>query len=397
MNTPKQPNKTKPNYYDELKVNRVIHAAGTKTTHGGTRMHPDAIAAMQQASESFVSIEDLNRAIGKYIAHITTAEAGMVTSGAASGVVLSIAACITGTSHAAIKQLPDTTGLKNECIMQHHHYGPYSHMYTFPGNKIRLIGDANDCCEQDLESAINEKTAAIAFLFGPRISTIGLSLKQVCRIAKRYGIFVIVDAAAMLPPKENLKKYILEGADLVTISGGKMIHGPQNTGILFGKKDLIEAAMANNSPHHAIGRPYKVSREAMVGLYVALKQFMALDEAAYYKACRQQLEPLIDRLNKLPWVRVECVHDQINYNVPVATIQLTSEWTGIPASKVPAYMLKGKPSIFMQYFKSLNHLVVNPVSVQKNEMAMVSEKLFQLFASNKSDQPKHIEKENSLC
>ncbi|OGT42073.1 MAG: hypothetical protein A3F42_07380 [Gammaproteobacteria bacterium RIFCSPHIGHO2_12_FULL_37_34] len=255
--------------YKELGVIPVIHAAGTKTTHGGTRSHPEVFKAMELASKSFVSIEELNRKVGEYIAKITGAEAGMVTSGAASGVVLSIAACMTGMNITKVRQLPNSAGMKDELIVQKIHVGSYSHMYTFTGAKLIEVGNINGCLPEELEAAINEKTVAVNYLLGPRISKVGLSLKKVVDIAHKYNLPVIVDAAAMLPPKSNLRRYIDEGADLVTISGGKMIHGPQGVGLLFGKKDLIDAAFANSSPNHAIGRPHKISREEIVGLYVS--------------------------------------------------------------------------------------------------------------------------------
>lgn len=365
--------------YKEIGVVPVIHAAGTKTTHGGTQSPPEVFKAMELASKSFVNIEELNRKVGEYIAEITGAEAGMVTSGAASGVVLSIAACMTGTDIVKIRKLPNATGMKSELILQKIHAGSYSHMYTFAGAKLIEVGDINNCLPDELESAINEKTVAINYLLGPRISRAGLSLKQVSDIAHKHNLPVIVDAAAMLPPKSNLRRYIDEGADLVTISGGKMIHGPQGAGLLFGKKDLIDAAFSNASPNHAIGRPHKVSREEIVGLYTALKLFMENDEELMFIRYREKLKLVSEQLDELEELRLEIVHDQINYNVPVLTIQFNEKWKGPSPSNIPKTLLQGNPRIFMQYFKELDQLVVNPVSLQESEPEIVGKMLKNLF------------------
>jgi D-glucosaminate-6-phosphate ammonia-lyase len=299
----------------------------------------------------------------------------MVTSGAASGVVLSIAACMSGTDVARIRQLPDASGMPDEVVVQKIHRGAYSHMYTFSGARLIDVGDMDGCLSAELDAAIGPRTAAVAYLLGPRIGLQGLSLPQVVEVAHRRGVPVIVDAAAMLPPKENLRRFIAEGADLVTFSGGKMIHGPQNTGILCGRSDLVAACLANASPNHAIGRPHKVSREDMVGLYVALKQFVARDEADSQAAYRRRLKPIVQALQGVPDIHAEIVHDGRNYNVPVVAISFAETWPGPPGRALPALMLGGEPAIFMQYFAGLGHLVVNPVSLQPGEPEIVGERL----------------------
>jgi len=379
--------------YKELGVVPVIHAAGTKTTHGGARSHPEVFKAMELASRSFVSIEELNRKVGEYIARITGAEAGMVTSGAASGVVLSMAACMTGTDIRKIRQLPNSAGMKDELIVQKIHVGSYCRMYTFTGAKLIEVGNINDCLVDELEGAITENTAAINYLLGPRISRSGLSLKKVVDIAHKHNIPVIVDAAAMLPPKTNLRRYIDEGADLVTISGGKMIHGPQGAGLLFGRRDLIDAAFANASPNHAIGRPHKVSREEIVGLYVALKLFMESDEAAMFLRYREKLNVVYKYLADIEALNLEVIHDQINYNVPVLAIRFNENWKGPNPADLPKVLLQGSPRIFMQYFKELDHLVVNSVSLQEGEAELVGQMLKNLFIGYQETKVKEAQSE----
>jgi uncharacterized pyridoxal phosphate-dependent enzyme len=365
----------KNNIYNDLGIKTVIHAAGTKSSFGGSRMSAAVIDAITEASKHFASIDAVNRKIGEYIAEITGAEAGMVTSGAASGVVLSMAACMTGTDINKVKKLPNSQGMRNKLIMQKIHMGSYSHMYTFPGVDIVEIGDFNDCLIEELEGAYDDNTAAVGYLFGPRVSQTGLTLSQIVTSAHKRDIPVIVDAAAMLPPKSNLRKYITEGADLVVFSGGKLIHGPQATGLMFGRKDLVDAAFANSNPNHSIGRPHKVSKEDMIGLYVALKQFMESDEEVMLENFKDKLTPIVDELSNINGVTVEIVHDGINYHVPVAIIKFHPSLEKIQAADFPKIMLRNEPAIFMQYFKELGHLVVNPISLQDGEPEIVAQEL----------------------
>ena len=361
--------------YKEIGVTPIINAGGTKSAYGGSKMSDEVLEAIREASRSFVSMIELNKKIGEYIARITGAEAGMVTSGAASGTVLSIAACMTGTDISKIRRLPDSTGMKNELIIQKIHRGAYSHMYTFSGAKFVEIGNFNECLEEELEGAITEKTVAMGYLFGPRVPRSGLTFSKVIEIAHKYKIPVIVSAAAMLPPKKNLSKYIQEGADLVVFSGGKMIHGPQATGLLFGKRSLVEAALANASPNHAIGRPHKVSKEDMVGLYAALKSYIEIDEEKMFKNFIHLLQPIIKALSDIKGIKAEIIHDEINHHVPVIVIQFDPEWLGPSGAEISTILLQKNPRIFIQYFKELGHLVVNPVSLQDGENEIVAMRL----------------------
>lgn len=368
--------------FTELGVKTFIHAGGTKTTHGGTRMHEDVLKAIVEASKCFVDVRELNCAIGKYIAKISGAEAGMVTSGAASGLVLSMAACMTGTDIVKVLSLPNAEKMKNELIIQKIHRGAYSHMYTFSGAKFIEIGDINGCLAEELNSAIGEKTAAIAYLLGPRILPIGLSLPEVVEIAHSKNIPVILDAAAMLPPKSNLSKYIQQGADLVVFSGGKFIHGPQATGLLFGRKDLIEAAIANASPNHSIGRPHKVSKEDMIGLYVALKRLMEVDEEELIKKYINILTPILEEIKGIEGLQVDIVSDDVNYNVPNIIINFNDKWKGPTQKQILKILANGEPPIFMQYFKGINHLAVNPISLQDGEEKIIAKQLYNIFTGH---------------
>mgnify|MGYP000379606135 CR=1 FL=1 len=365
--------------YEELGIKPVIHAAGTITSFGGSMPRPEVIEAMAMASTAFVGLVELNEKVGEYIAQITGAEGGMVVSGAAGGVVLSMAACMTGKNVGFVRQLPNTTGMKNELAIQKIHRGGYSDMYTFAGAKFNEAGSVNGCLAEELDLAINENTAAVAYLFGPGVLTNGLTLKEVSDIAHARGVPVIVDAAAMLPPKSNLRKFIDDGADLVTMSGGKYIRGPQGAGLLFGKKELIEAATLNTAPNHSIGRPQKVTREEMVGLYTALKLFMEQDDVALMASYRTMIEPAYEVLQGLDGVRVSIEHDPIKHHVPTVVVRLNSESNGVDPQKLLGDLLEGDPRVFVTYDRGDDSVAINPINLRDGQAEVVAARLLELL------------------
>lgn len=361
--------------FEEIGVRPMIHAGGTNTDHGGSRMRPEVIDAMAQASQSYVPVAELNSKVGDFMAQITGAEAGMVTAGAGSGIVLSAAACMTGLDSAKILQLPDTRGMKDQIVIAKAHRGGYSHMYTFTGASLEEVGDAQAWTTEQIDAAINDNTAAVAFLLAPRVSRRGPTLAETVEVAHARGVPVIVDAAAMLPPRSNLSKYISEGADLVTVSGGKEIRGPQATGMLFGVKDLVAAALANHSPNHAIGRPHKVSREEMVGLWMALKLYVEHDEEAEIAGYRAALAPVAEAVEDIPGLEVTIRQDDFRFFLPNVVISLTSEWNGPSGPDVRAAMMEGEPRIGIRYDPDYNELEINAFNMQPGEPEIVAARL----------------------
>jgi L-seryl-tRNA(Ser) seleniumtransferase len=361
--------------YEEIGIKPMIHAGGTNTDHGGSTMRPEVIQAMVQASQSYVPIAELNSKVGDFMAQVTGAEAGMVTAGAGSGIVLSAAACMTGTDKARILQLPDTRGMKAEIVIAKAHRGPYSHMYTFAGASLVEVGEVQSWTADELDAAINDNTAAVAYLLAPRISRRGPTLKETVEIAHGRGVPVVVDAAAMLPPKSNLSRYIADGADLVTVSGGKDIRGPQGSGMLFGRKDLVAAALANHAPNHAIGRPHKVSREDMVGLWMALKLYVEHDEKAEVAGYRATLSPVVEALNGIDGIEVSIRQDDFRFFLPNVVVRLTPDWNGPSGPEVRAAMMQGEPRIGIRFDPDYNELEVNAFNMQAGEPAIVGARL----------------------
>ena len=361
--------------YDELGVPLVIHAGGPTTNYGGSLMLPETIDAMAEAGRAFVSVETLNRRIGAYIAEVTGAEAGMVVGGAAAGMVISLAACITRGDVAAVRRLPDTTGLKDELVIQKLHRGPYSHMYVFTGARFVEVGNVNSCLPEELEAALTDRTAAVAFLFAPGNPRGGLTLPQVSEIAHARDIPVIVDAAMTVPPRDNLRRFIRDGADLVTMSGGKVIRGPQATGLLYGRADLIEAAHLNSSPNHSMGRPSKVAKEEMVGMYAALRSYIDSDEDAMLRDFHELVEIIVDDVGELDGIRATVEFDDDRYFVPTAVIGFEADWTGPGVEAIGEALLAGDPPIFVRIDPARRLVEANSANLQPGEPEIIGQRL----------------------
>ena len=285
--------------YSALGVKRIIAASGSTTAYGGSKTRREILEAMNKASGMMVSLDELNRAASSIIADATGAEAGFVSSGAAGGLVLQAAAVIAGSDPAKMDRLPDSSGMKNEIIIHKSHRFPYDQCYTSVGAKFVEIGDGRRCQPWQLEAAFTENTAAVAYLFSPFITRRSIPFPEVCEIAHSHGVPVIVDAASMLPPRSNLRRFTAEGADMVIYSGGKAVRGPQGTGILCGRADLIDAAFANAAPHQFIGRGMKVAKEEIIGLMRAIQIFVDEDEDAEMAMYRRKASRLLTRSRRL--------------------------------------------------------------------------------------------------
>lgn len=333
-----------PGIYDRIGVRTIINASGATTRVGGTLMPREVIDAMIEASQSFVVIPELNAAVGRKIAEATGAEAGYVTAGSAAGMLLAVAACIAGTDPMKIRMLPQSDGLANEVIIHRAHRINYDQMFRAAGGKLVEIGIPRGTDPWELEAAITDKTACVTFVDSPSIGPGALPFATVVEIAHRHHIPVIVDAASTLPPYAHLTRWVEWGADLVIYSGGKGIRGPQDSGLLAGRKDLIAAAVANGSPNSAVGRAAKVSKEAMAGLYVALERFIAHDHDADYRTHLEQARLVHDALRERAGVRIELVADPDAYPAPSVFIwpDAGAHWT---AAGLGEALQSGEPSI----------------------------------------------------
>ncbi len=387
--------------YDDLGVHTVINASGTLTRLGGSRMAPEVLAAMNEAAASFVHLDELQARAGQVIAGITGAEAGYVTTGAAAGLTLGITACLAGLDVAKMDQLPDTSGMPNEVVVQRGHRNAYDHAIRAAGVTFVEAGylgypGAGGTWGWQLEAAITDRTVAVAC---PILDTPGtLSLPEVVAIAHARGLPVIVDAAAELPPRSNLQRFIAEGADLVVFSGGKAIGGPQASGILAGRADLIASVALQHQdmdvrretwnkrgllhdrvvqgvPHQGFGRGMKVGREEVVGLVVALQRYVAGNDEADAQRWTGLLAGIERTLQDLRHVCIQLDRGG-KRPIPKLTIELDEHALGITAYDTINALLEGEPAIAIdQSYAEHGRIGISPTGLTSEESEVVGRRL----------------------
>ena len=267
------------NTFEELGIHRYINAQDTFTKYGASCMRPCSLRAMQEISRSCVDLDEVQRKTGDAIASLTRNEAAYLTNGAAGGLTVCSAAVLALDSEEAYHALPET-GARCEIIIQRAQRNQYDRSLAATGAKIVYVGEGDkNPSRRELEEAITERTAAVAyFIYHGRDAS--LPLEEVVEIAHRCGVPVIVDAAAQNPPVENLWRFTALGADMAIFSGGKTLRGPQDSGLVLGKREWIERCRRWGPPMDGVCRGCKTSREAMVGLYAAVKAYLAQDETA---------------------------------------------------------------------------------------------------------------------
>jgi L-seryl-tRNA(Ser) seleniumtransferase len=344
-------------YYD-LGVRKVINAMGTVTILGGSLMPREVLDAMYDAARMFVSLPELHEKAGERIAGITGAEAAYVCAGAACGLMLGAAACLTRGDRQRMNQLPDASGMPNECIMLAAHRNGFDFAMRQTGARIVEVGTAdNGATAMDVMSAVNENTALIAFFmaFEQRGK---LSLDEVLSVGKSANVPVMVDAAAELPPAENLTKFIGMGADLVIFSGGKGLQGPQASGIICGRKDLIADCVAQGNPNAGIGRVAKVGKEEIMGLLAALERYLQLDHEAELRRWEDQVSAIVNSCVDIVGVRATRLFpNERGQPVPQAAIRVESN-ARVSAAELVRYLAEGDPSIRVRAMRDT--ILINP-------------------------------------
>jgi L-seryl-tRNA(Ser) seleniumtransferase len=326
-------------YYEKLGVTPFINAAGTYTILSASTMPDEVQAAIALASRRPVHLNELLDASGAYLAQRLRCEGALVTAGAAAGLVLGTAACVTRGNEQSIVGIPaDMSGLKNEVIVQKSHRYDYDHALRNCG--IRFV-DVETLDEY--EQAFTEHTV-MAHFFNAAEGKIGR--EDWIRVAHQHGVPCFNDAAADVPPISNLWNYTQMGFDLVTFSGGKGLRGPQCTGLLLGRKDLIEAAKKNNSPNsNTVGRGMKVAKEEIVGLVAAVDWFLGQDEAAMEAEYRQRADRIAKHVSDLPTVKTQIFIPEVANHVPHLLVTYDQDRIKIAGKEVMRKMREGKPRI----------------------------------------------------
>ena len=368
--------------YEELGVRPIINAGGTFTYLGGSMMEPEVLAAMNDAAKHFVDMAELAKRAGEIVAEITGAGAGLVTSGAAASLAFAAAGCMTGMDPAKVARLPDTTGMKNEIVVQRKHRNPHDHHLRVTGVKLVEVGDMFRTSSWEVEAAINERTAALVyFIYDPMPGT--LSLEKNIELAHAHNLPIIVDAAAEVPPFENLRNFTDMGVDLVAFSGGKAILGPNDTGILIGRKDLIEASSMNAFPEDypkpfgafGIGRTMKVSKEQIVGLVVALKRYAKRDHKADMNRWKKMAEFMARELNVIPNMKASVVILEQNPRpicIPKIEVSIDERASGMSASELVKRLITEEPRIAVVHWPSYHRSIyLNPQCLLDGEEKIV--------------------------
>ena len=353
--------------YEELGVTAYINANEWYTSQGGSMLPPPVIQAMAEASQRAVRLVELQNAVGVAVARLTQNEAACVTSSATAGIVLTVAAFMSDLDPKKSERLPSTRGLKKDVIIHQCDRFGEDPAIRIPGARIVEIGDRKGATEEQLQEAITPRTAAI-FTLPTREGMI--PLEQIVRIAHESGVGVIVDIAWSLPPKEHLWKFTRDaGADVVIVSGGKGLRGPQGSGLILGRKEVVDACQSMVAPHCRIGRPMKVSREAMVGVYAAVKHFLA----GGAEATQQMAHDIAGELSDIPGVAIRV--DEAASHVHV---QLSPSRSRLTRDQIMERLLAEEPRILVRD-SGPNGIRVSAGTLAERQEGVVAQRLKKLL------------------
>lgn len=340
MAAPMPSSAPKSDIFKELGIRTFINAAGTYTAMSGCIMHDETVATIRYSSQEFAMIDEVQDKVGAKIAEICHCEDATVTAGCWSALVLGTAGVLTGMDPKKVAQLPNLEGIKSEVIVQKAHNHAYVHALTNTGVTIVEIETL-----EELEDAVNEKTAMMWFL-NYAAPNGKIQHEEWVTFGKKHNIPTMIDMAADLPPVENLWKYNNMGFDLVCVSGGKGLRGPQSAGILMGKKDLIAAARLNAPPRGGnIGRGMKVNKEEILGMYVALKKFISIDHDKEWKMWEAQVALIENAAKKVNGVITKVSVPPIANVTPTLNISWESDKINLSKDKFLEKLRNGNPSV----------------------------------------------------
>jgi L-seryl-tRNA(Ser) seleniumtransferase len=366
--------------YEELGVRPVINATGGhRTLLGGSILSPKVRQAMEEANRYYVDMEELLDASGQLIAELLGCEAAYVTSGCCAALALGTAACIAGNDPEKLERLPDVKGMRHEVIIQKGLRYKYDRCVTVSGAKLIEVGDESGTTLEQMEAAIADRTVAILYRApggGPGV----VPLENVMQLGKRHQIPIIVDAAGQVYPVECLQKYAQMGVDLVGY-GAKYFGAPNSTGVLCGRKDLIETAALHSfigfeaSPHRAFGRPMKLDRQEIVAVVVALREWMTMDHQTRFEGYARRVGKLQEKLTELPNVEL------VPHGNPVTGLRivLDEEALGKTATKVADALREGNPSIWLHHQQDA--ITVSVVTIVDGDELVIADRLKRLLAN----------------
>lgn len=366
--------------YTDLGIRRVINGNATLTRLGGSILAPGVAEAMAEAGEAFVDLVELQRAVGAEIARLTGNEACYVASGAAAGLTLVTAACIAAMDTDRRARLPFTTDLKNEVVVHGHTRVGYDFAIRMAGVRLVEIGSPDGTRPEELERALSDRTAAM-FYFPRGASERGeLPLETAVEICRPRGVPVIVDAAAQLPPRSNLWSFTRRGgADAAIFSGGKGLRGPQSTGLVLGRREIIDACALHGPPNPFIGRGMKVGKEELCGILAAVRWYLAQDEEAETAFFEQAAADVIQAFEGHPHVRARRIWPS-EAGQPVARAELILDESGLGMTRdqVLAALRSGDPAIDLAG-GDRHSILVNPQTLAPEEVPVIIRRLGEIL------------------
>jgi L-seryl-tRNA(Ser) seleniumtransferase len=369
-------------YFSDLGVRPFINAAGTYTVLTASLMLPEVVEAIEYASKRYVPLNDLHDAIGRRLAELLGVESVMITSGAAAALTLGTAACVAGKNPEWIRRLPDiaATDMKSEVIIQRSHRYGYDHAVRNCG--VRMVEVET---REELEAAISSRTAMMLF-FNDADPRGQVKIEEFVALGKKHGIPTFNDAAADVPPTENLTKYNKMGFDLVTYSGGKGLRGPQSAGLLLGRKDLVEAARMNSSPNgDTIGRGFKVNKEEMLGMMVAVEAYLRRDAEAEWREWERRADTIVESATRHTAIKAEVYVPPIANHVPHLRLTWKLAELSVTAADLRRQLREGDPSIEIIPGGSQPSAADQEVSIgvwqmQRGEAEIVARRLRQILS-----------------
>lgn len=357
---------------EQLELPRVINASGRMTALGVNTLSETVLAAMATAGESYVEIDQMKRAVGRQIAALIGAEDAMVTTGAAAGVALMVAACITGTELPRIQALPDPQDRPNRVLIQAGHQVNFgadiTQLIRLAGGAPHAIGAVNSVNEAHLTGAMSSAVAALLYVQSHHAVQKGmLPLKRCIELCQAQGIPVLVDAAA----EEELTRFVTSGAALVTFSGGKAIGGP-TSGIVAGRRELVEACRAQDV---GIGRPMKIGKEALAGLYSALTLYMQRDQQAEQQRCRALVDSLLAGFEQV--AKTERLVDEAGRGIERAAVVLEPT----EAAALITFLRTGTPPIYPRtHLANLGIVAFDPRPLAEGDTTLIIQRVHEFFA-----------------
>ncbi len=331
-------------YFAELELGSFINAAAPYSSLSGSPMWPEVIEAMEYAMTRPARMSELHDAVGKRIAEMARSEAAMVTAGATSAITLGTAACLTGTDPDLIHRLPDTTGMKDEVIIQKGHRYSYEHAVRNCG--VRLVEVETMA---DVDRTISESTAMLMFNYS-QLDRGGIGAAEWVEVGRKSGIPTFCDGATMLPPIENMYMLVSYGFDLLCFSGGKGLRGPYSAGLLMGRPDLVAAARLNSAPNDdAIGRGMKVAKEELLGTMVAVETTAAFDYETNIKMKREWVDAIAAEIDKVPGVETLVYYPKGDNHQPQLRITWDESRIRLTPAEAKQRLRDGNPVVEVHY------------------------------------------------